>query len=322
MLSYKQPKLWITVASVALVLVVAVCFLTNPVSANEPNEPATPPNGQETTGATEPGEDTTEKPGVGEPIAPALIPPGGVPSEEFQAELAEAFLQKYGVAWTYRYAEGDATYYGSYRDYTVLFVAESTGPYIGHDFYCWRYRFGYHMEYILAVYRGGDFYHLNTAYENGWITDAELKSIWEAQNLTNGRYVEPDPPPAYDTLPAEAILARVGTLSEDTILTIKTDYVSRYPSDDYGISSLQLCYYGEFNGAIAYILDGWWGYPQAVYKEKIGGVLFSYSCHRTLSIYHDGSFYSLQGAYEKGLLTTEDLRILRENYIVVEHHDN
>ncbi|MBQ9131575.1 MAG: M56 family metallopeptidase [Clostridia bacterium] len=316
MLNYKQPKLWITLASVVLILVVAVCFLTNPVSAKEPNEPTSPPAGEGTTLPTPPNE-----PGTEHPATPALTPPGGVPSEEFQTELAEAFLQKYGVAWTYRYAEGDATYYGAYRDYAVLFVAESMGPYNGGDFYCGRYRFGYHMEYILAVYRGGDFYHLNTAYENGWITDAELKSIWEAQNLTNGRYVEPDPPPAYDTLPAEAILARVGALSEDMILTIKTDYLSRYPSDYYGISSLRLCYYGEFNGAIAFIMDGLGGYPQAVYKEKIGGVLFSYSCHRTIAIYHNGSFYSLQGAYEKGLLTMEDLRILRENYIVVECHD-
>ena len=52
-LNYRKPKFWVTALSILLVVVTAICFLTNPLSAKEPDEPITPPNTQETEQPTE-----------------------------------------------------------------------------------------------------------------------------------------------------------------------------------------------------------------------------------------------------------------------------
>ena len=308
---YKKPGFWLILAAVVAVVITSVCFLTNPPTSEKPDEPIDPPTENDSTGPEQPTEP---------PATHAMIPPGGVPSEEFRAEMADAFMQSYGTAWTYRYAEGNATYYGAYDDYAVLFSADTVGRYGNFYFYCGNYKFSYPMNFMVVVYRNGEFYDLSDAYQSGIVTDARLKTIWETQNLTNGRYVETDQEPDVNSLPIEEILARIGTLSEEEIVAIKTAYlipISAY----YPLSDLTVSYYGKFNGSTAFIMDGPWHYADASYCEKIGGVIFSYPSSRQLCIYNEGHIYSLQWAYKIGLLTTEDLQILRENYIVVEHQN-
>ena len=103
MKKYKKPTVWATALCVLLIAVTAVCFLTNPVSATDTDDPTTPPNGQETTGT---GEETTET--ETEEVTTAeleTVPPtpadivnkyGVIPGSEIE-RMQVAFVQSAGL---------------------------------------------------------------------------------------------------------------------------------------------------------------------------------------------------------------------------------
>ena len=69
-----------------------------------------------------------------------------------------------------------------------------------------------------------------------------------------------------------------------------------------------------------FIIDGPWGYPGVeVGTVEIGGVEFYFSSPRIPETYNNGSFYSLQEAYDKQLLTYDDLVDVNEKFIEGEY---
>ena len=206
MMKYKKPKLWVTLASIALVAVTAICFLTSPVSAEEPNQPILPPNMQETTDPAEPGTEPTEpdgettepdvettEPGAGDNTTPTIVPPGGIPSKELQAEISEAYQKKYGHEWKYWYVEyesykgncaADTSYYGIYGDCVVLYQ-QAMICVLG-EIEVGGYLFRDSTPPIIEVYRDGEICNLKEAYNKGWITDEQLRDVWGYHYQTKG----------------------------------------------------------------------------------------------------------------------------------------
>ena len=88
---------------------------------------------------------------------------------------------------------------------------------------------------------------------------------------------------------------------------IKYDYARQ---NNYRTDELSLDVYGEYNGTYVFIIDGPWGYP---------GVEVGTVSPRIPETYNNGSFYSLQEAYDEQLLTHNDLVDVNEKFIAGEY---
>ena len=151
MMKYKKPKTWVTLASIALIVVAAVCFLANPVSADEPTDPILPPNGQDTTDATtEVGEDTTESTTPDEPGTEE------VETDDFQAGGIEP--EQPAVRKFFDHVSSIQSYFNEYRKNNSgkMFVADSMQEY-GIDSSIWF------LDFITVLQADGE---SNNVYEN------------------------------------------------------------------------------------------------------------------------------------------------------------
>lgn len=55
-------------------------------------------------------------------------------------------------------------------------------------------------------------------------------------------------------------------------------------------------------------------YPDALSSEIVDGVAFNHSQIKTFDVYSNGEFYSLQEAFDSGLITHDNLLKLRDIY--------
>lgn len=93
----------------------------------------------------------------------------------------------------------------------------------------------------------------------------------------------------------------------------KDDFVSKYFT--YTVDDISLDYYGEYNGAhIVYISAPCYGYTTAIEERKIDGVKIVYPTGQTLKAYYDGSFYSLEAAFENGFIDHGNLVDISKNF--------
>lgn len=77
-------------------------------------------------------------------------------------------------------------------------------------------------------------------------------------------------------------------------------------------SEVELKCYGEFGGTHVVLFNGI--YAQENSSETVDDVTFYYSCITGLHAYNKGSFYTLQEAFDNGLLTHADLVTVRDNH--------
>ena len=158
--------------------------------------------------------------------------------------------------------------------------------------------FTYPDSQQLCVYRNGDIYDLEHAYEAGALTRNQL--IWLLSNYNNG-------------------------WNWSTTQTIIDDYVAEHEGTDANTLSLRV-YYMCNGGMFALFVDGDGDYTTALSTEVIDGVTFNYPTGQRLLFYglYDGelksSFTSLERAFERELLTHTDLeniaKNLESNYII------
>ena len=108
-------------------------------------------------------------------------------------------------------------------------------------------------------------------------------------------------------------------LKTKTEMKIKQDYLKSYIRPicpDAAIDSITIeKYYGTYGGCVAVLMSGGGlGYSLALETEVVGGVTIQYFSSNKMLIWEDGNFgkegkfYSLQEAYNKGLLTKGNLR--------------
>ena len=77
-------------------------------------------------------------------------------------------------------------------------------------------------------------------------------------------------------------------------------------------SSVDFTCYGEFGGTHVIMFNRI--YPDALSTETVDGVTFHHSQIKTFDVYNGGNFYSLQEAFNSGLLNHDNLVTLRDKY--------
>ena len=90
---------------------------------------------------------------------------------------------------------------------------------------------------------------------------------------------------------------------------ITTAYAKQHNVDK---SEISFTCYAEFGGTHVLMLN--WVYPDALSEEIVHGVVFRHNQIKTFDVYNKGKFYSLQEAFNNGLLTHNNLLTLRDSY--------
>ena len=138
-----------------------------------------------------------------------------------------------------------------------------------------------------VAWKDGRFYSLSEAYEKGFISRQDLLAIkyYHDKNGTN-KY-----------------------LSEEDERRIKQAYFDYYLSDDENASIFYVGvvnYYGSFDGSEAVILS--YSYTtDVIMEETVCGKKFIYNSDDKILLLRDGSFYSLQEAFDRGYVTEENV---------------
>ncbi len=151
---------------------------------------------------------------------------------------------------------------------------------------------------------------LAEAYEKGTVTKADVAFAHERHlayrdSLLSGREAI-DPPTRLKI--GEPYRESPITLTEDEQREIVWEYIANSSDLEYEINSTYAvrCY-GKFGNVYAVMIDGPWMYTDALRNEVIAGYTFSFHNGQRMRIYKEGDFYSLNKAYELGIISEEDL---------------
>lgn len=189
-------------------------------------------------------------------------------------------------------------HYGTYDGYDVIYLptfdAAMTQKQIGNAVFENRYTFE------LYAYREGQFYDLQQAYEEGWLTDVMLQQI--AQIHAQFQDV------LFPTLDEDV-------LSGDVAARMKAAFLRQYVKEDgWSEKDLTVISYGEYDGAYVAFISGIFDYTQALTSEKVGNLTFHYHTGQKLLVFFDDELMQLPEAYERGILTDESLLSLHKRY--------
>lgn len=97
--------------------------------------------------------------------------------------------------------------------------------------------------------------------------------------------------------------------NENEHKAITTAYAKLHNVDE---SEISFTCYADFNGTHILIRNGM--HMQAISYETVDGVEFQHSEIKTFDVYSNGEFYTLQEAFDSGLVTHKNLLTLRKIY--------
>ncbi len=153
------------------------------------------------------------------------------------------------------------------------------------------------------VYRAEEFYTLQQAFDLGFLTHDNLYSVWEKHREENYSL--------YDS-------GRV-TLNAATTTEIVAAYIAAYSTDSHPLTEedVKLRCFGAFDGVYVFFVDvASVHYMEVICGETVSGVDFIYSNSHSLTVYSEGEFCSISEAFEKELLTHDELLTVQKNYRV------
>lgn len=202
-------------------------------------------------------------------------------------------------------------YYGEYNgSVVIMFRMPMPGWLVVREETVAESAFRYNTPADISVWKNGSFYSLKEAYKGGVLTKKEIASIAEihkeSKYINFNRYNVPEedsdknkwnPEP-----PTEGLLVQI---SKDFC----EYHVEKYNFDPEIHGGFYVAkYYGTYNNTVPVILEGTGiSYATVITTETVAGYTFTYPCSNTMWVWNNGSFYSLQDAYDKGLLTKEDI---------------
>ena len=105
-------------------------------------------------------------------------------------------------------------------------------------------------------------------------------------------------------------------LSEGEQAEIKDAFYNKYKNKypDLPFEQLSLRCYGAFDGVYVIFEDGVWSAFCVVTSEVIADVIFTYPDSIHMRVYCDGEFYTMTEAYEKGILSYDNLLATHKTY--------
>ncbi len=110
--------------------------------------------------------------------------------------------------------------------------------------------------------------------------------------------------------------------SDELLDQIKKDFISYMGiPEEYADTLYIQNYYGNYNGSIPVMFEGGGlTHHDAVVNEIIAGYSFRYSNGNTIMVWKDGTFYSIKEAYDRGLLTANQvgaISIIKANGVYI-----
>ena len=117
--------------------------------------------------------------GVKEPAS--YVPP--VPTELLQA-VEDKWFEEFGYEIKWRDIEkrhyDGAGFYGFIGQCFVIFIETNTIQDANNILTIGEYKFSNPNNFVIFLYKDGEFHTLQEGYEKGWLKDSELKLIWES----------------------------------------------------------------------------------------------------------------------------------------------
>ena len=246
------------------------------------------------------------------PTDPSTPPEGQgnlqILSVEMAAEIETAWLTTTGTdlgnwfdAEQKNQTDG-VRYYGTYADYQIIF--RPNGDDAITELKIESVTFSHNIGFELYAYRDGNFISLKKLVEQGTLSIQEL-------GLINFRHR------TYELQPSEGFV-QLPTVTDglyDTFNQMKLAFLRQHDLvGEHTIQELSVTYYGEYNGAHVGFIHGILMYTQALSSETVAGVTFRYNSGQKMLVYFDGELMRLGEAYDRGLLTQEDLITLHSLY--------
>ena len=193
-------------------------------------------------------------------------------------------------------------YYGTYADYQIIF--RPNGDDAITELKIENVTFSHNIGFELYAYRDGNFISLKKLVEQGTLSIQEL-------GLINLRHR------SYELQPSEGFV-QLPTVTDglyDTFNQMKLAFLRQNDLvGEHTIQELSVTYYGEYGGAHVGFINGILMYTQALTSETVAGVTFRYNSGQKMLVYVDGELMRLGEAYDRGLLTQEDLITLHSLY--------
>ena len=193
-------------------------------------------------------------------------------------------------------------YYGTYADYHIIF--RPNGDDAITELQIASMTFSHNIGFELYAYQNGNFIPVKQLVEQGTLTLQDLGII----NLRHK---------TYELQPSEGI-AQLPTVTDDlydTLKQMKLAFLRLHDTkDEHTVDDLSVIYYGEYNGAHVGFINGILMYTQALTSETVGGIIFRYNSGQKLLVYFEGELMGLTEAYDRGILTKDDLIKLHSSF--------
>ena len=102
----------------------------------------------------------------------------------------------------------------------------------------------------------------------------------------------------------------------DAELLMKQAFLSVYDEKgEYSANDLSVTFYGTYGEAHVGFINGILMYTQAISTERIAGLLFRYNTGQRIQVYHNGELMPLAEAYDRGVLTQEDIATIHGKFM-------
>lgn len=230
---------------------------------------------------------------------------GFLPSEsEIHREIKAAYIAKHP---SYNLTDADISlhYYGEFDGTYVLIIRASCFEVANVEIYQTvdDITYCFSVDESFETYRAGEFYSLQKAFDLGFLSHDNLYSVWEKHRAEN-----------YYLYRSGCVKLNVATTKE-----IVTAYVANHSTENHHVTEddIGLRCFGAFDGAyVLFVDEANVGYAAVICYETVSDVEFIYSSSHSLTVYFEGVFYSVAKAFEKGLLTHDDLVTAQKNYRV------
>ena len=185
-------------------------------------------------------------------------------------------------------------YYGTFDGYDIFF--RPNGDDAVTQLMIEDVQFEYRIGFEIYAYREGNFITLQELYAQGGLSKMNLLSL----RMAHGRFESHNGPviPTFnDTLDAS-----------NAELLMKQAFLSVYDEKgEYSANDLSVTFYGTYGEAHVGFINGILMYTQAISTERIAGLLFRYNTGQRIQVYHNGELMPLAEAYDRGVLTQEDI---------------
>lgn len=150
--------------------------------------------------------------------------------------------------------------------------------------------FHYTSSQKLQAYRGNELLELSEAYDSGWFTEEGITQVFEKyRERYPGLYVD---------------------------YWMKVHYLEQFEKNGkYTVNDVRIESYGMCGDCrVAFVDTTDMAYLAVLTEENIAGYSFRYTSSRTLKVYKDGEYKSLQEAYDAGWFDTSSLGLFFVSY--------